>query len=472
MGVSTRIETDAIGSMAIPAAALHGIHTARALGNFPSAVRTVDPDLIHAFGMVKLAALRVNRELGAIDDERFAAVSQACDEMISGELDRHFPIDALQGGAGTSTNMNVNEVLTNRALQILGRQPGDYDYLHPLHHLNLHQSTNDTYPTALKIAAILKLGQLEEALVKLQEAFQQKEKEFSHIVKVGRTQLQDAVLVTLGREMSAFAEAFGRDRWRVYKCVERLRVVNLGGTAVGTGITAPRRYIFRAVEILRDISGIGLARAENLIDATQNTDVFIEVGGILKACAGNLFKVANDLRLLASGPENGIGELRLPARQSGSSIMPQKVNPVIPEFVMQSAILVMGNDAALTQACSLGNLELNAFMPLIAHTLLCNLNLLTNACDAFKNNCVDGMTANEEVCRRQLHSSTAVATALVERLGYKTVEDLVHQAHLQGVSLRALVIQNNLLSEDEFEDLTSPESVTRLGSPNQGGHQS
>ncbi len=472
MDSATRTETDALGQMDIPASALHGIHTERALRNFPSATGPIDPDLIHAFAMVKLAALQTNRELGFFDDERFAAATKACEEMIVGELDSHFPIDTLQGGAGTSTNMNVNEVLTNRALQILGRQPGDYGYLHPLHHLNLHQSTNDTYPTALKIAAILKLQQLEEALVKLQEAFQQKEKEFSHIVKVGRTQLQDAVLVTLGREMSAYAEAFGRDRWRVYKCVERLRVVNLGGTAVGTGITAPRRYIFRAVEHLRDISGIGLARAENLIDATQNTDVFIEVGGILKACAGNLFKVANDLRFLASGPENGIGELRLPARQSGSSIMPQKVNPVIPEFVMQSAIMVMANDVALAQACSLGNLELNAFMPLIATTLLGNLNLLINACAAFKHNCIDGIAANEEVCRRQSSSSTAVATALVERLGYKTVEDLVHQAHLQGLSLRQIVIQKQLLSEEEFAELTSPESVTRLGSPSQGGPQS
>lgn len=468
MTQATRIETDALGELSIPLSALRGIHTQRAVDNFPAVTGFVNPSLIHAFAKVKLAAIQTNHELGLIDDDRFAAVTQACEEMMAGDLDSHFPIDALQGGAGTSTNMSVNEVLTNRALQILGRQPGDYDYLHPLHHLNLHQSTNDTYPTALKIAAILKLQQLEEALVKLQEIFQQKEKEFSHIVKVGRTQLQDAVLVTLGREMSAYAEAFGRDRWRVYKCVERLRVVNLGGTAVGTGITAPRRYIFRAVELLRDITGIGLARAENLIDATQNTDVFIEVSGILKACAGSLFKVANDLRLLSSGPENGIGEIRLPARQSGSSIMPQKVNPVIPEFVIQSVVMAMANDMALTQACSLGNLELNAFMPLVAHTLLQNLDMLTAAALTFNTHCVAGITANEEVCRNQLYSSTAVATALVERLGYKTVEKLVYQSQEQNITLRDIVIQQKLLTEEEFSQLTSPEAVTRLGSPGAG----
>jgi len=284
-------------------------------------------------------------------------------------LNEHILADALQGGAGTSTNMNVNEVLANRALQIITKPLGTYETISPLDNINLHQFTNDTYPTALKIAAIKILRKLEHSVLNLQEAFQQKEKEFAHIVKIGRTQLQDPVLTTLGREMSAYAEAFNRDRWRIYKCEERLRVVNLGGTAIGTGLGAPKQFIFRVVDQLRENTNIGLARSENLIDGTQNVDVFVEVSGILKACATNLLIISNDLRLLSSGPDAGFSEINLPQKQAGSSIMPAKINPVIPEAVAQAAMLVMGNDQIITQACSAGNLELNQFMPLIANAL-------------------------------------------------------------------------------------------------------
>jgi len=377
-----RIEHDLLGSKEVPADALYGIHTVRAAENFPLAGRPPHPALIHAYGAVKLACARVNHELegaGLWEEAVFRAIETACLEMAEGRLDAHILADALQGGAGTSTNMNVNEVLCNRALQLLGRPLGDYAFLHPVRDINRHQSTNDTYPTALKVAAIRMLRDLQRETVALLEEFQRKEQAFARVVKVGRTQLQDAVLTTLGREMGAYAEALARDRWRIYKCEERLRLVNLGGTAVGTGLGAPRQFVFRAAERLREITKLGLARSENLVECTQNADVFVEVSGILKACATNLLKTASDLRLLSSGPDAGIGELRLPARQAGSSIMPGKVNPVVPEAVSQAAMLVMAHDQAIAQACASGSLELNPFLPLVAEALLGSLGLLAGA---------------------------------------------------------------------------------------------
>ncbi len=460
-----RIEKDLLGEREVPADALYGVHTVRSIENFPLSRRPVNPALIHAFGAVKLACARTNHELGWWDEAKANAIEQACSEMMEGTLDGHVVIDALQGGAGTSTNMNVNEVLANRALQILGKPLGDYTSVSPLEDINLHQSTNDTYPTALKVAAIQQLRDLERDVVALLEEFQTKEKAFAHIVKIGRTQLQDAVLVTLGREMSAYAEAFGRDRWRIYKCEERLRVMNLGGTAVGTGLAAPRKFIFRATEHLRNITGLGLARAENLVEATQNTDVFVEVSGILKACASNLLKVATDLRLLASGPDAGFGELRLPPRQAGSSIMPGKVNPVIPEAVSQAAMMVMANDQAISFACSMGNLELNAFMPLIADALLGSLDLLTNACSIFRRNCVAGLEADEQRCRRYVESATATVTALVDVIGYHAAQKVSEMARAEGKSIRDVVIETGLMDAESFDESVSAESVMRLGSP-------
>lgn len=460
-----RIEKDLLGKREVPADALYGIHTVRGMENFPLSRRTVNPALIRAFGAVKLACARTNHELGWWDDATFSAIETACAEMMDGKLDCHIVVDALQGGAGTSTNMNVNEVLANRALVLLGRSPGEYDAVSPLEDINLHQSTNDTYPTALKVAAIQLLRDLEREVVALLEEFQNKEKAFAHIVKVGRTQLQDAVLITLGREMSAYAEAFGRDRWRIYKCEERLRVLNLGGTAVGTGLAAPRQYIFRVTEQLRSITGLGLARGENLIETTQNNDVFVEVSGILKACAANLLKVAGDLRLLSSGPDAGIGELRLPPRQAGSSIMPGKVNPVIPEAVSQAAMAVMAHDQAITFAASLGNLELNAFLPLIADALLGSLDLLTNACSIFRRFCVAGLEADEERCKRHVDGATATLTALVDRIGYSAAQEIAADAKATGSGVRAVVLERGLLSAEDFDDMISAESVTRLGSP-------
>jgi aspartate ammonia-lyase len=486
-----RNEHDLLGDRAVPAAALHGIHTERALENFPLARRPVHPALIHGYGAVKLACARTNHELGRwvgtvpsmsekgavpvsqqrergtapSGEEKFKAIETACAEMMEGMLDRHIVVDALQGGAGTSTNMNVNEVLANRALQLLGRPLGDYATLDPVDDLNLHQSTNDTYPTALRVAGIRMFRSLEREVVALLEEFQHREKEMAGIVKVGRTQLQDAVLMTLGREMSAYAEAFARDRWRVYKCEERLRVVNLGGTAIGTGLAAPRQYIFRAIDHLRDITGLGLARAENLVEATQNCDVFVETSGILKALASNLLKISTDLRLLSSGPDGGLGELRLPPRQAGSSIMPGKVNPVIPEAVSQAAMVVMANDQAIAMACSMGNLELNAFLPVIADSLLGSLSLLENACRILRVHCVAGLTADEDRCRAHVAGATAAVTALVEVIGYEAATQVATEARASGKTVREVVVEKGLMAAEQFDARVSAEAVMRLGSP-------
>ena len=462
--MAQRTETDLLGSREIPADALWGIHTLRAIENFPLSGKRVEPALIHAFGLVKKACAKTNHELGRWDDSTYAAIAQACDEMAAGALDGHIVVDALQGGAGTSTNMNVNEVIANRAIIILGGQPGDYSKIHPIDDINLHQSTNDAYPTALKIAAIVSVRQMEKSLVALLEAFQRKEKDFAQIVKVGRTQYQDAVLTTLGRTMSCYAEAFGRDRWRVYKCEERLRVVNLGGTAIGTGLSAPRKYIFKVVENLKTATGFGLARAENLVEATQNCDVFVEVSGILNACAANIVKTCSDLRLMSSGPDAGLGEISLPPMQAGSSIMPGKVNPVIPEAATQAALQAQANSNTIFAAAAAGSLELNAFLPLIADNLLSSLRLLANACEILAAKCVDGIKANEDVCRRHVEGSTATITALVGTIGYEKAQELLKLSKEKGLSLKDAAASSGILTPAQFAELVSPEAVMRLGS--------
>jgi aspartate ammonia-lyase len=459
-----RTESDFLGSLEVPSDALYGINSARAAENFSLSGRPVHPALVRAFGLVKLSCFMANRSLGLFPDQAKAdAIERACREMSVGLLDGWIVADALQGGAGTSTNMNVNEVLANRALQLMEKRPGEYSFVSPADDINLHQSTNDTYPTALRVAAIELVKKLEGAVVALQEAFQAKEKEFAHVVKVGRTEMQDAVLITLGREMGAYAEALSRDRWRIYKCEERLRVVNLGGTAVGTGLGAPRDYIFRVVDTLRETTGIGVARAENLVEATQNADVFAEVSGILKALAVTLVKIASDLRLLSSGPEAGLGEIRLPARQAGSSIMPGKVNPVIPEAVTQAAFLYFGYDAAITFACSSGSLELNPFLPLVADCLLSGMDLLKNACETLRRFCVEGLEADERRCQEHVSSSTAAATALLNIMGYDKASEIAAEAHRSGMTVKEVTVSRGLMTAAEFDELVSPESVTRLG---------
>jgi len=458
-----RTETDSLGEFPVPRDALYGIHTARAMVNFPLSGQPCAPALIRALSLVKLACAQTNAGLGYLEAGIADAIAQACHELAEGQHRDAVLVDALQGGAGTSLNMNVNEVIANRAVEILGGKRGDYRRVHPLHHVNLHQSTNDVYPTALKIAAIESLHQLEKAITALQMAVQSKENEFTGILKVGRTQLQDACPMTLGAELSAWAEALGRDRWRVFKCEERLRVVNLGGTAIGTGLTAPRDYIFRVCEKLRDVTRLGLARAENLVDATQNADVFVEVSGILKAHAVNLFKISSDLRLLASGPHAGLGEIALPAVQVGSSVMPGKVNPVICEAVGQSALQVIAQDTAVTLAAQNGQLELNAFLPLVAHALLGNLGLLERTCTMFRERCIEGLQANAERCRELLENSHAQVTALVPTLGYELAADVAHEAQHSGQTIRSVVLARGLIAESVLDRLLSANVMTALG---------
>jgi aspartate ammonia-lyase len=468
--VEYRREGDLLGEVDLPGDALYGVHTVRALENFPLAGRPVHLALVSAYGYVKLACAMTNRTLGVWQNAAKAdAIEQACREMAEGRLNDAVIVDSLQGGAGTSTNMNVNEVLANRTLEILGHPKGRYDIVSPLDDLNLHQSTNDTYPTALRLAAIRLLHGLEERVVLLQEAFQTKEKTFAHVVKVGRTELQDAVLTTLGREMAAYAEALNRDRWRIYKCEERLRVVNLGGTAIGTGLTAPRSFIFRVVETLRELTGIGLARAENLIEATQNADVFVEVSGILKACAVTLLKICSDLRWMSSGPESGLNEIHLPPRQAGSSVMPGKVNPVIPEAVSQVAMLVMGYDQTIAWGAASGSLELNPFLPLIAHCLLESCSLLDRSCDILRRFCVEGVRANEDRCRHHVENSTATVTALVPAIGYEGASQLAKRTNEAGKTIKEVVLEEGMLTPQQFDELVSPEAVCRLGSPSSQG---
>ena len=460
-----RTETDSLGSLTVPADALYGIHTVRALANFPLSGQPCHSGLIRGMAQVKLACARTNAALGDLDAGLAQAIGQACEELADGRHREAVIVDALQGGAGTSLNMNVYEVIANRAEEILGGRRGEYQRVHPLHHVNLHQSTNDVFPTALKIAAIDGLHRLEKAIAALQTAFQAKEQEFAGIVKVGRTQLQDACPMTLGAECSAWAEAFGRDRWRVFKCEERIRVVNLGGTAIGTGLTAPRDYIFRATETLREITKMNLARAENLVDATQNADALVEVSGILNAHAVNLFKISSDLRLLASGPHAGLGELRLPAMQVGSSVMPGKVNPVICEAVGQSALQAIAQDSAVTSAAQSGQLELNAFLPLVAHALLGNLSLLERADTIFRERCIIGLQADAERCADLLEHSHAQVTALVPALGYELAAEVAKEAAQTRQTIRAVVLRRGLLGEVVLERLLSAEAMTALGYP-------
>lgn len=454
-----RKETDLLGAIEIAKDSYSGIHTHRAVENFAVSGYKVDEDLIKSFGIVKYACAKTIKDIGKNEkgDLISDAIMQACDEMCAGKLTKYIEVDALQGGAGTSLNMNVNEVIANRALEILGKEKGSYEVISPLNDINKFQSTNDTFPTAVKIAAIYKFRALEKAIVALQEALERKEKEFSAIVKIGRTQLQEAVLTTLGKEFSAYAEAISRDRWRIYKCEERLRVVNIGGTAIGTGLGAPKKYIFSVVDNLRDLAQIGLSRAENIVENTQNADVFSEVSGILKAHATNLIKIANDLRLLSA-----LEEIKLPPVQAGSTIMPGKVNPVIAEMVAQVGLKVLGNDSIIGHAASLGQLELNQNMPLIAFALLESLNLLTNVNNLFAVKCINGIEANEEKIKEDLHSSTAILTALLPKLGYEKLSEVAKALKNSKVSVKDYVMEQKLVSEEEFEYLISAEYVLAL----------
>ena len=461
--MTPRHEHDSLGEKLIPTDALWGIHTARAMENFPVTGRLIAPELIHAFGQVKLAAARTNKKLGYLSPDLADLIEHAAIEMAEGKLDEYIRVDPFQGGAGTSTNLNVCEVLANRALILAGKHPGDYNVIDPLEHVNLHQSTNDTYPTALKIATYELLKSLESAITEIQETCQTKEQELTDVLKVGRTELTDAVPMTLGRTFGAWADAFARDRWRIYKCTERIRVVNLGGTAIGTGMGAARDYIFNVTEELRTVTHLPLARAENLLDTTQNMDVFVEVAGILQAHASNLMKIAADLRLLASGPDTGLAEINLPPMQTGSSIMPGKVNPVMTEMLTQVAIDVFSNVSAISLAAGSGQLELNAFLPLIADKLLSTLRNLIAANRLMSEKCIRNITANVERCRSLVFRSTALTTVLVPIIGYHKAAQIAQymQTHKCDIFIAAQTVAQ--IPPGQLEKLISPHAVNALG---------
>jgi aspartate ammonia-lyase len=456
-----RKENDLLGEENVPAGAYWGIHTLRAIRNFRVSGATVNPSLIRALAMVKKACAVTNRETGFLSEEKSAAIIRACEDIVSGQFSDQFPVDALQGGAGTSTNMNLNEVIANRAIEILGGTKGDYSMVHPLEDVNLHQSTNDVYPTALKVAAIHLLRHLSQTIVGVQGAFQEKEKEFASIVKLGRTELQEAVPITLGAEFSAFAEAFGRDRWRTFKCEERLRVVNLGGTAVGTGLAAPRTYIFLVIERLREITGLGLSRGENLMGETAHADTFVEVSAILKAHAVNLVKISGDLRLM-----NFLGEIHLPQLQAGSSIMPGKVNPVVAEAAMQVGMKVMANDTVVADCASRGTQQINEFLPLLAHALLESLDLLINI-NKLLSGYIRAIMADTAKCAEYFDQSPMIITALLPAIGYEKSTDLMKEFAAGPNKNMRLFLEQKVGKETVDRHLT-PFALTALGYKDRG----
>jgi aspartate ammonia-lyase len=417
-----RTEHDLLGDLGVPSEAYFGIHTLRAIENFQisDTKLSIYPDLIQALACVKQAAALANHELGLLDASRSAAIVKACEEIRAGRLHDQFVVDVIQGGAGTSTNMNANEVIANRALEILGHRRGEYQHLHPNEHVNISQSTNDVYPTAVKVALHFAIARLVEAMAELRRAFAAKAEEFADVLKMGRTQLQDAVPMTLGQEFSTYAVMVGEDEDRLKETASLIHEINLGATAIGTGITAHPEYAALVCRRLAEITGIKLVTAQNLVEATQDAGAFVQVSGVLKRVAVKLSKICNDLRLLSSGPRAGLNEINLPPRQAGSSIMPGKVNPVIPEVVNQIAFEVIGNDVTVSFAAEAGQLQLNAFEPIIAHSLFESLKHLRRGVQTLTERCVQGITANRQRLRSMVENSIGLVTALNPLIGYAT----------------------------------------------------
>jgi len=457
-----RQERDSLGEMPIPADAYWGIHTARALENFPITRRALSnhPNLVIALAMVKQAAARANKDIGVLSAERADLIDRVCQEIIGGDLHDQFVIGVLQGGAGTSTNMCANEIIANRCLELMGREKGEYTAFHPIDHINRSQSTNDVYPTAIKLAMVFSLRSLLDEHRLLADSFAGKGREFAQILKVGRTQMQDAVPMTLGQEFRGFATTLGEDQERLGELIPWLNEINMGATAIGTGITADPRYAESVRAHLSEISGCTMVTAPDLIEATSDTGVFMSVSGTLKRAAVKLSKICNDLRLLSSGPQAGFGEINLPPRQAGSSIMPGKVNPVIPEVVNQVAFSIIGADATVTAAVEGGQLQLNAFEPVIATSILQSLAWMSNACRTLRLNCIDGITANKERLHEMVEASVGVVTALTPYIGYQESAVLAYEALRSKVPIRQLVIERGLMTEAEIAKVLSPERLS------------
>src|SRR6266700_6220469 len=459
----TRIEHDLLGDRAVPADAYYGIHTLRALENFPitGTAISIYPDLVRALACVKQAAALANNTLGLLPDGKAGAIERACEEIREGGLLDQFLVDVIQGGAGTSTNMNANEVIANRALELLGHERGEYQHLHPVEDVNMSQSTNDVYPTAVKVALHFAIDRLGAAMHELRRAFEAKAQEFADVLKMGRTQLQDAVPMTLGQELSTYAVMLEEDEERLREAALLITEINLGATAIGTGINAHPDYAALVCQRLADIAGIRLVTAPNLVEATQDAGAYVQLSGVLKRIAVKLSKVCNDLRLLSSGPRTGFGEINLPAVQAGSSIMPGKVNPVIPEVVNQIAFEVIGNDITVSFAAEAGQLQLNAFEPIIAHSLFKSVKHLTAGCLTLAERCVNGITANREHLRRGVERSIGIVTALNPYIGYANATEIAQQALLTDKSVYDLVLEKKLLTREQLDEILQPEVLTQ-----------
>ena len=460
---TTRTEHDLLGERELPAQRYFGIQTLRAVENFAITGITIAhyPRLIRSLAYIKKAAALTNRELGLLEPDIVDSICRACDELLEGALHEEFVVDVIQGGAGTSTNMNANEVIANRALELLGYEKGRYDILHPLNHVNMSQSTNDVYPTALRLTLSQKLDGLMAEMAYLRDAFARKADEFADVIKMGRTQLQDAVPMTLGQEFSAWAIMVREDIQRVAETQSLIREINMGATAIGTGLNSHPDYARLVTEKLRELTGIPVVGAENLVEATQDAGAYVQLSGVLKRVAVKLSKICNDLRLLSSGPRAGLHEINLPAMAPGSSIMPGKVNPIIPEVVNQVAFEVIGNDITVTLAAEAGQLELNVMEPVIAFNLFTSLDMLGRACRTLADRCVDGITANREVCRRMVENSIGLVTALNPYIGYERSTIVADEALKSGRSVYEIVLEKGYLSKGQLDDILSPENMTR-----------
>lgn len=453
-----RTESDSIGSLQVPADALYGVQTLRAVENFPITGQRIPDEMIVSLAYIKKAAAVTNRAAGDLPASIAQAIITACDEIIAGKWHEQFIVDVIQGGAGTSTNMNANEVIANRAIELLGGVKGDYSLVHPNDHVNMSQSTNDVYPTCGRMTAIRLLGGLYEQLASLKDTLSRQAWAFHNVIKIGRTQLQDAVPVRLGQTFHAYASCIERDITRIQNAEAEMHQVNLGGTAIGTHLNAGKAYVQNIVQNLSRISGLSLEPAQDCIDATQNADGYAALSGALKALAVNLSKISNDLRLMSSGPIGGFGDISLPSRQNGSSIMPGKVNPVIPEVVNQIAFLVVGNDATITMAAEAGQLELNAFEPVLFNRLFGSITALTHGIHVLSTLCVQGITANQSRCKALVEKSSALATVLCPVVGYTRASALAKRAIASGDSVRQLAVQDHLVNEanaDEYFDVFS-----------------
>ncbi len=454
-----REEQDSVGTKQVPAQAYYGVQSLRAMENFKITGRRVHPEFVRSIIEVKKAAAKANRDAGALDESIADVIVSACDDILSGKYVDNFIVDTIQGGAGTSLNMNANEVVANRAIELLGGTKGNYQMVHPNDHVNCGQSTNDVYPTAGKIAVIRMLQKAIVQLEHLYDAFMKKAEEYKDVIKMGRTEMQDAVPVSFGQVFTAFANAILRDRKRFDTAISELSVLNMGGTAIGTGITADPQYIREIVPNISKVTGLELTQADDLIDATQNLDCFIIVSGIIKSCASNLSKIANDLRLMSSGPRTGFGEINLEPKQNGSSIMPGKINPVIPEVVSQIAFNIIGNDTTITLAVESGQLELNAFEPIIFHCLFESLETLTNGVEVFARECIETITVNRESCANDVEWSMGTITALCPHIGYTKASCLAKQAMKENKYIRQVLLEENIMTEEELNKVLDPHTM-------------